>query len=88
VVQEVEPQIIALSIWKKSSNSYLINLFFTLMICFNWCRAKPLAFYIFTCSKNDRKLLIENIPCGGITCNDTIMHAGGKISQTEMNQLA
>jgi acyl-CoA reductase-like NAD-dependent aldehyde dehydrogenase len=57
------------------------------MICFNWCRAKPLAFYIFTSNKNERKLLIENIPCGGITCNDTIMHAGGKTSQIELNEL-
>ena len=88
MVQEVESYISALSIWKKSCNSYLIHLFFfALMICFNWCRAKPLAFYIFTCNKKERKLLIENIPCGGITCNDTIMHAGGKISQTELNQL-
>jgi hypothetical protein len=58
-----------------------------LITCFNWCREKPLAFYIFTNNKNERKLLIENIPCGGITCNDTIMHAGGKTSQMELNQL-
>jgi len=24
------------------------------------------------------KMLVENVPCGGISCNDTIMHAGGK----------
>jgi acyl-CoA reductase-like NAD-dependent aldehyde dehydrogenase len=53
-------------------------LFKTLITCFNWYREKPLALYIFTQNENDMKLLIENIPCGGITCNDTIMHAGGK----------
>jgi hypothetical protein len=24
------------------------------------------------------KMLVENVICGGITCNDTIMHAAGK----------
>jgi hypothetical protein len=54
-------------------------------MCFNWYRPKPLALYIFTCNKNDRTLLIENIPCGGISCNDTFMHAGGK--RTESKQI-
>lgn len=36
----------------------------------------PLAFYIFTRNSKDMKMLIENVPCGGISCNDTIMHAG------------
>lgn len=35
---------------------------------------KPLAMYIFTKSKKDLDLLIENTTCGGICVNDTVMH--------------
>nr|CAD7404576.1 unnamed protein product [Timema cristinae] len=41
---------------------------------FLWCREKPLAFYIFSKSAKDRDLLINNVSCGGVCCNDTIMH--------------
>ncbi|XP_067003207.1 aldehyde dehydrogenase, dimeric NADP-preferring [Anabrus simplex] len=37
-------------------------------------REKPLAFYIFTENAKERKLLIDSVSCGGICCNDTIMH--------------
>jgi len=25
------------------------------------------------------KMLMENVPCGGISCNDTVIHAAGKL---------
>lgn len=37
-------------------------------------REKPLAFYIFTNRKRDMELLIDNVPCGGVCCNDTVLH--------------
>ncbi|PSN35886.1 Fatty aldehyde dehydrogenase [Blattella germanica] len=37
-------------------------------------RELPLAFYIFTKNKRIRDTLVNNVRCGGITCNDTVMH--------------
>ncbi|XP_069674375.1 aldehyde dehydrogenase, dimeric NADP-preferring-like [Periplaneta americana] len=39
-------------------------------------RERPLAFYIFTKNSKVKRTLIESVPCGGICCNDTVMHAG------------
>ncbi|GFG32390.1 hypothetical protein Cfor_04370 [Coptotermes formosanus] len=44
-------------------------------ISFITSRDKPLAFYIFTNNSKDMKMLVENVLCGGISCNDTFMHA-------------
>ncbi len=37
-------------------------------------RPRPLALYVFSKNKSFRKKMIENIPAGGVTVNDTLMH--------------
>ncbi|XP_038117570.1 aldehyde dehydrogenase family 3 member B1 isoform X1 [Culex quinquefasciatus] len=37
-------------------------------------RAKPLVLYVFTTSKTDEKIIIQNTISGGVCLNDTIMH--------------
>ncbi|XP_071454782.1 aldehyde dehydrogenase, dimeric NADP-preferring isoform X1 [Hetaerina americana] len=39
-------------------------------------REKPLAMYIFTESTATRDQLMTNVSCGGICCNDVVMHFG------------
>lgn len=38
-------------------------------------REKPLAFYVFSTKKDDTDMFLQQIPCGGITVNDTLHHA-------------
>lgn len=45
-------------------------------ISFITSQNQPLAFYVFTKNSKDMKMLVESVPCGGISCNDTIVHAG------------
>lgn len=61
----------------KPSLSVLQDFFF---------RDKPLAMYIFTSNDDVRNTIVSNTSSGGICCNDTIMHFGGKFLQYEFGE--
>lgn len=37
-------------------------------------REKPLALYVFTTKKDRQEMFMRQVPCGGVTLNDTIFH--------------
>lgn len=70
-------------VYKKISIDSIIEMCFSgnetnlFVFLLHWFRPKPLSLYIFSPSKDTRKLLVENTSSGGVCVNETLFHAGG-----------